>query len=177
MSASTPPTPPSSSATGRSLEASRFTERAGAGVEGSDLWGLMAEFETPAAIYDAATRVREEGYRWWDCHVPFPVHGLDKAMGIKPTILPILVFFGGLTGLIAGIVLQWFTNAESFDLWALVTVRGYDFLVSGKPFASVPAWVPVSPPKKTRIGRIVARTPIALSSPCTGNGTWQSHQR
>ena len=35
--------------------------------------------------------VREAGYRWWDCHTPFPVHGLDKAMGIKPTILPWLV--------------------------------------------------------------------------------------
>jgi hypothetical protein len=46
----------------------------------------------------AAERVREAGYRWFDCHTPFPVHGLDKAMGVKPTILPILVFFGGLTG-------------------------------------------------------------------------------
>jgi hypothetical protein len=107
------------------------------------VWGLMAEFDTPAAIYAAATRVRAEGYRWWDCHVPFAVHGLDKAMGVRPTILPVLVFFGGLTGTIAGTLLQWFTNAKSFDIWALVMVRGYDFLVSGKPFASVPAWIPV----------------------------------
>lgn len=107
------------------------------------LWGLMAEFDSPAAIYDAAHRVRDAGYRWWDCCVPFPVHGLDKAMGVKATILPILVFFGGLTGLMLGAGLQWFTNAESFDLWALVPVRGYDFMISGKPFASVPAWIPV----------------------------------
>jgi hypothetical protein len=106
-------------------------------------WGLMAEFDTPEAIYAAATRVREEGYRWFDCHVPFPVHGLDKAMGVKPTILPILVFFGGLTGTVFGLLLQWFTNAQSFDMWAIVWVRGYDFMISGKPFASVPAWIPV----------------------------------
>lgn len=107
------------------------------------VWGLMAEFDKPAAIYAAAKRVRDEGYRWWDCHTPFPVHGLDKAMGVKPTILPILVFFGGLTGTILGLALQWYTNAASFDVWALVWVRGYDFVISGKPMESVPAWIPV----------------------------------
>ena len=106
-------------------------------------YGYIAEFETPAAIMHAAERVREAGYKWWDCHTPFPVHGLDKAMGIKPTILPILVFFGGLTGLIGGFVLQWFTNATSFDIWAGVMVRGYDIPISGKPDISGPAWIPV----------------------------------
>lgn len=113
------------------------------GESAAGVWGLMAEFDNAPAIYDAAVQVRDAGYRWWDCHTPYAVHGLDKAMGIKPTILPVLVFFGGLTGLITGTVLQWFTNAESFDLWALVWVRGYDFMISGKPFASVPAWIPV----------------------------------
>lgn len=107
------------------------------------LWGLMAEFDSPAAIYEAAKTVRDAGYRWWDCCTPFPVHGLDTAMGVKPTILPILVFGGGLTGVIIGILLQWYTNATSFDVWALVWVRGYDFLISGKPLSSIPAWVPV----------------------------------
>ncbi len=97
------------------------------------LYGMLAEFQTPAAIYAAANRVREAGYRWWDCHTPFPVHGLDKAMGIQPTILPWLVLGAGLTGTTVGLLLQWFTNATSFDVWALVWVRGYDFLVSGKP--------------------------------------------
>jgi hypothetical protein len=100
------------------------------------VYGLLAEFETPAAICEAARRVNEEGYRWWDCHTPFAVHGLDTAMGIRPTILPWLVFFAGATGTVFGFVLQWFTNASSFDVWALVWVRGYDFLVSGKPILS-----------------------------------------
>ena len=102
----------------------------------SDLYGLLAEFETPAAINEAAKRVRDEGYRWWDCHTPFPVHGLDKSMGVRDTILPWLVFGAGLTGATIGFVLQWFTNATSFDVWMLVWIRGYDFLVSGKPMLS-----------------------------------------
>ena len=56
-------------------------------------YGLIAEFETPAQIMKAAERVRDSGYKWWDCCTPFPVHGLDKAMGIRQTILPIIVFF------------------------------------------------------------------------------------
>ncbi|MBT8484132.1 MAG: DUF3341 domain-containing protein [Phycisphaerales bacterium] len=107
------------------------------------LWGLMAEFDSPEAIFTAAERTRDAGYRWWDCCTPFPVHGLDKAMGIKPTILPILVFFAGATGVVIGILLQWFTNGTSFDVWALVWVRGYDYIISGKPMSSVPAWAPV----------------------------------
>ena len=115
-------------------------------VPSGKIYGLMAEFDTPGALMSAAERVRDAGFRWWDCHTPFPVHGLDKAMGIKPTILPILVFCGGLTGVTLGAVLQWFTNASSFNLWSGIPgimVRGYDFFISGKPAASVPTWIPV----------------------------------
>lgn len=107
------------------------------------LYGLIAEFDTPAAIMDAARAVREAGYRWWDCCTPFPVHGLDRAMGVRPTILPWLVLAGGLTGALLGLVLQAFTNASALELWALVDVRGYPFIVSGKPLNSLPAWIPV----------------------------------
>ncbi|MBM4008136.1 MAG: DUF3341 domain-containing protein [Planctomycetes bacterium] len=106
-------------------------------------YGLMAEFRTPAEIMEAAQRVRAAGYRYWDCHVPFPVHGLDKAMGVQRTILPVLVFGAGATGAVVGFCLQAFTNAASFSVWALVWVTGYPFLISGKPLMSVPAWIPV----------------------------------
>lgn len=109
----------------------------------SRLYGLMAEFTTPAEIVAAAERVRDAGFRWWDCHTPFPVHGLDKAMGIRATILPVIVFLGGLAGALTGLLVQSFTNASSFDFWFLVPVRGYDFLVSGKPLMSLPAFIPV----------------------------------
>ncbi len=104
--------------------------------ETGKLYGLLAEFETPAAIYEAAKKVHDAGYKWWDCHTPFPVHGLDKAMGVRPTILPVLVFLCGVTGATIGFVLQWFTNATNFDFWFLVPIRGYDFLISGKPALS-----------------------------------------
>ena len=107
------------------------------------IWGYAAEFTTPAAITDAAKKVAAAGYRWWDCHTPFPVHGLDTAMGVKPTILPIIVFFGGITGTMLAIFLQVFTNSLEIDLWAIVPVVGYQFEVSGKPLISAPAFVPV----------------------------------
>ncbi len=112
-------------------------------TETPKLWGLSAEFSSPAAIMEAAKRVNAAGYRWWDCHTPFPVHGLDFAMGIKHTILPILVFFGGLTGMCAAVILQVFTNSLELNIWAIVPVVGYQFEVSGKPLLSLPAFVPV----------------------------------
>ncbi len=108
------------------------------------LYGLLAEFQTPAAILSAAKKVHEAGYKWWDCCTPFMVHGLDKAMGIRPTILPWLVLGAGITGGTLGMLLQWFTNATNLEIWGgPVWVTGYAFLVSGKPFASVPTWIPV----------------------------------
>jgi hypothetical protein len=118
--------------------------QAGTAMKKRPMYGLMAEFDSPAAILEAAERVRDAGYKWWDCHTPFPVHGLDQAMGIRPTILPWLVLGGGLLGAFLGMFLQLFTNAAGFEIWAFVWVRGYEFLISGKPFASIPAFIPVT---------------------------------
>ena len=97
------------------------------------LHGLLAEFESPGALKKAAVKVRDAGYKDWDCHSPFPVHGLDPAMGIKMTILPLLVFFGGLAGCMTGIVLQWGMNA--FD---------WPWIIAGKPYFSLPAQIPIA---------------------------------
>ena len=53
-----------------------------------ETWGLLAEFTTPAAVYHACEKVRDAGYTKWDAHTPFPVHGLDRAMGMKRSMLP-----------------------------------------------------------------------------------------
>lgn len=108
-----------------------------------ELFGLLAEFETPEQITRAACAVRDAGYEAWDCHTPFPVHGLDKAMGVKPTVLPVLVFCIGSLGLLLGFLLQWFTNAASLEAWFFGMVRGYEYMISGKPMMSLPAWIPV----------------------------------
>jgi hypothetical protein len=107
------------------------------------LFALLAEFTTPAQIQHAAQQVRDAGYQWWDCCTPFPVHGLDKAMGIRPTILPVLVFFGGLTGTLLAIGLQVLTNSTRVDI-PFLFLHGYNFFISGKPFISGPAFVPVA---------------------------------
>jgi hypothetical protein len=108
------------------------------------LYGLAAEFTTTPAIYNAADKVNKAGYRWFDCLVPFPVHGLDRVMGVKMTILPIIVFFAGVTGFIVACCLQIFTNSLEVDLWAIVPVVGYQFDVSGKPLLGPAAFVPVA---------------------------------
>ncbi len=108
------------------------------------LYGLVAEFDTPGDAMAAAEKVRSEGYKWWDVCTPFPVHGMDQAMGIKPTILPVVIFFGGATGTLAALILQTFTNSTGLKLWLpFQWVTGYPFLISGKPLFSLPAFIPV----------------------------------
>src|ERR1044072_1674801 len=59
-------------------------------------YGLIATFETAPDLYHAAENVRDAGYRFWDCITPFPVHGLDKAMGLKRSIVPRISLGGGI---------------------------------------------------------------------------------
>lgn len=98
-----------------------------------ELYGMLAEFDTPGELIEAARKVRDAGYTEFDCYSPFPVHGIDEAIGIKRTILPALVFGGGITGLLLGLLLQWWTNA--FD---------WPWNISGKPIWSIPANVPIA---------------------------------
>jgi mono/diheme cytochrome c family protein len=96
------------------------------------LHGLLAEYGTPADLISAAHKVREAGYRNWDTFTPFPVHGIDSAMGIRMTKLPWFVLFAAMAGATTGVVLQWWTNAVD-----------YPWIVSGKPFFSLPANIPI----------------------------------
>ncbi len=93
--------------------------------------GLLAEYETAEALLVAAEKVRDGGYKRWDTHTPFPVHGIDDAMGIKPTILPWIVLGAAAAGTTTALLLQWWTNAVA-----------YPFQISGKPLFS---WVPAFP--------------------------------
>jgi hypothetical protein len=81
----------------------------------------------------AAERVRDAGFVKFDAFAPFPIHGLDEAMGIRTSRLPLVVLGGGVTGACAGLLLQWWTNA--FD---------YRYLVSGKPYFGLPVAIPVT---------------------------------
>ena len=96
------------------------------------LHGLLAEYDTPPELLHAAKKIREAGFTKWDTYSPFAVHGIDEAMGIKMTVLPWFTLCAGLTGLATAITLQWWTNA--YD---------YPWIISGKPFWSIPANVPI----------------------------------
>jgi len=97
------------------------------------LYGVLAEYDTPGELLAAARKVRDAGYTEFDCYSPFPVHGIDEAMGIRRTILPVLIFIGGLTGTAGGLLLQWWCNAYNWP-WN----------ISGKPTWSIPANVPIA---------------------------------
>ena len=94
---------------------------------------MLARFRTAKALYRACEAVRDAGYSKWDALTPFPVHGLDKAMGLKPSKLPFLVLATGLTGAGAG-----------FGLQSWVHVMAYPLIISGKPLFTWPAFVPVT---------------------------------
>jgi hypothetical protein len=95
-------------------------------------YALVAEFDDVDAVVAAAGAAREAGYQRFDVHSPFPIHGIDKVVGNRPTILPWLVLGGGLTGLLSGLGLTIGTMAYH-----------YPFMISGKPFNSLPAFIPI----------------------------------
>ena len=97
------------------------------------LAGLLGQFEDVDSVMKAARHCRDAGFMRWDVHTPFPVHGMDEAMGIRPTILPWLVLGAGLTGTMTGLGLQWYAN-----------VFEYPFITSGKPLFSPMFAFPIS---------------------------------
>ena len=91
--------------------------------------GLLAEFDTPAAVMQAAETVRDAGFTRWDVHTPFPIHGMDQAMGLKDSKVGWFTFIGGLTGFTFGYCMVAYMNR--FD---------YPIVVGGKPLMS--PWFP-----------------------------------
>jgi Protein of unknown function (DUF3341) len=96
-------------------------------------FGVLAEYKSTADIYHACEKVRDSGFKHWDAHTPFPVHGLEKAMGVPPSKLPWIVLVMALTGASLGMGLQWWIN-----------VIEYPQSISSKPFFSWQAFVPVT---------------------------------
>jgi hypothetical protein len=93
---------------------------------------LLAEFATPDELVAAAVGFRDAGYTDWDTHSPFPVHGMERAMGMGRSRVPLYVLVLGLAGAAGGMLLQWWT--ATID---------YPMVISGKPYFSWPAFVPI----------------------------------
>ncbi|MCL2645956.1 MAG: DUF3341 domain-containing protein [Phycisphaerales bacterium] len=107
------------------------------------LYGYLAQYDSPRDILRAAEVIRDAGFRRWDCLTPFPVHGLDQAMGLKKTILPWLVLGGGVLGAAAACFLQWYVNSPHTESASLYVLSGYPLIISGKPHWSLPSNIPV----------------------------------
>ena len=96
--------------------------------------GVIAALASATTLYQAAERVRDKGYRFWDVHSPFPIHGMNKAMGLGKSPLGYIIFCGGLTGFLTAASLEFIPSSFLYPL-----------IVHGKPvnFFTVPAFFPV----------------------------------
>jgi len=95
--------------------------------------GILAEFKNPGELLKAAEKLRDSAYTRFDCHSPFPIHGMDNAMGEKRSILSWIVGLVAFLGFMAGITLEWWTSSVD-----------YPIVISGKPFFSYQAYGPVA---------------------------------
>lgn len=102
-------------------------------MSASRLHGLMAEFASPERLVAAAAAARAKGYRAMDAYAPFPVEGLDEALGLPPSPMPRLILLGGAAGCAGGYGLQY---------WGMVA--SYPINTGGRPLNSWPAFIPVT---------------------------------
>jgi len=89
----------------------------------SPIHGVVADFDSPDTLLDAVKAARAKGYTKMEAYTPFPIHGIDEAMGAKQSILGYIVLCGSVTGFTTAILLQWWTGSIVYPL-----------VISGKPF-------------------------------------------
>jgi mono/diheme cytochrome c family protein len=94
------------------------------------VYGLLAEFDDPDRLLDAARAAHRAGYKKMDGYAPFPIHGLAAALGLRQTRLPLIVLAGGLIGMFGGFFMQYFAS-----------VIHYPMNIGGRPFNSWPAFI------------------------------------
>ncbi len=99
----------------------------------SSLHGIMAEFNTPEEVLNAARKASEHGYTRMDAYSPFPVEGLSEAVGFHKTRIPFIVLIAGLFGAVGGFFLQYYA-----------AVIGYPLNVGGRPLNSWPSFIPIT---------------------------------
>lgn len=96
------------------------------------LYGYSAIFDKPDDIIKAAKTIAESGYTKYDVNTPYPIHGMNKAMKLKPSKLGYISLIVGLSGALAAILTMWWMNAID-----------YPIVYGGKPYFSFPAYIPV----------------------------------
>ncbi len=106
---------------------------AGADATPPPPWGLVGFVETAPHIYRTCEALRDAGYKKFDAHTPFPVHGLEHAMGLKPSRLPWIVLVCGTLGALSALAMM---------IW--MNVIDYPMNIGGKPFLTIPSYVPIT---------------------------------
>lgn len=96
-------------------------------------FGLMAEFDSPDAILHAAQKAYDSGYRKIEAYSPFPIHGLDEAVGFPKNAVAPLVLIGGVLGALTG-----------FSMQAVAMAYHYPFMIGGRPMLSWPMFIPIT---------------------------------
>jgi Ni/Fe-hydrogenase subunit HybB-like protein len=99
----------------------------------TNLYGVLARFNGPEALLRTAGRLYNEGYRRLDAYSPLPIHGMDRALGLKRSKVPVLVLLGGIFGAVFAQTLQWYQSAVAYPL-----------VTGGKPLNSAIAFVPIT---------------------------------
>src|ERR671931_800367 len=94
---------------------------------------VLAEFRDEAALCAAARRLRELGHRRLDAYSPIPLHGIDEALGLRRSVVPLIALIGGVSGAVGGYVMQWWMNAVD-----------YPINVANRPPHSPPANIPIT---------------------------------
>jgi len=113
------------------------------------LHSIVALFDKPDDIIHAAEKTVSEGYKDFDVHTPYPVHGMDHAMHLEPTKLPYVTLCFGLFGLSFAVFFQWWVSGDANtsigakNLFLPYWLERYPFVIGGKPLFSLPAFVPV----------------------------------
>jgi len=100
---------------------------------GVEFYALMAEFDQPEPLLEAARKAFGEGYRHMDAYSPMPVEGLAEAIGFRTSWVQRLVLAAGIAGATGGFMLCW---------W--MTVVAFPHIVAGRPLNSWPAYIPIT---------------------------------
>jgi len=97
------------------------------------VFGVLAEFGSAQDLSRACESVRDAGFTRWDAHSPFPVHGLERAMGLRRSRVPVVVGVMALIGGAGAMLLQWWVSAVEYPL-----------VIAGKPLFSWQAYIPIT---------------------------------
>jgi len=116
------------------------------------LRGVLALYDNPDSLLDAAARIQEHGFRNVDAYTPYPVHGLSEALGIRKSWIPYVTLVMGLAGAALGLTFEIWTSAVDWPI-----------NVGGKPFVSLPAFIPITFESGVLIGGTMTLAALLLA--------------